>query len=573
VQLAAALIAAALTLVGATGALASPVAVGPATPLSGASPFPADCGGPGDPAVGSEVEPHLAVDPSDPRRLLAGWQQDRHTVYGGARGNAGAVSRDGGRSFSALVYPGLTRCGGGPRDRSSDPWVSIGADGTAYASHLTFDYLEPYASADLGGPTQLVAQTSTDGGRTFGAPVTVVDEGQYDDRQAHTADPYRPGRAYMVWSRRLGAFGETGTTEFSKTEDGGRTWTPHRTIHVPGPGRLTIPSLIDVMPDGALVASLLVIEARYAVSSEPVTFEIVSVRSTDGGETWSSPVRIGETLSTQPEDPDGRGGLRALPVIATAGARDGTLYVAWNVIRSTEGSEIRLSRSSDGGRSWSEPAIVASPAGQAFLPAVVVDERGTVGVLWDDTRNDRRGDEPFTTDVWFAHSHDRGSSWDEVRVAGPFDALTAAPTSSTAVAGRFLGDYQAVVPQPDGFAALFPQAQPAATTGPTDVFAARLTLSGEGAGAAPRLRLSVRPRVVRAGRRTRFRFRVTRRDGGRAVAVRGAAVRFAGRRVRTGRRGQAVLAVRFARRGRRRAVATRPGFRRARATVYVLRRR
>jgi hypothetical protein len=85
-----------------------------------------------------------------------------------------------------------------------------------------------------------------------------------------------------------------------------------------------------------------------------------------------------------------------------------------------------------------------------------------------------------------------------------------------------------------------------------------------------RLRLSVRPRRVRAGRRVRFRFLVRSGSGRR---IRGARIRFAGRRVRTGRRGRARMTRRFARPGRRRAVATKPGFRRARATVRVTRRR
>ena len=63
--------------------------------------------------------------------------------------------------------------------------------------------------------------------------------------------------------------------------------------------------------------------------------------------------------------------------------------------------------------------------------------------------------------------------------------------------------------------------------------------AGTGAGnsgtAAPRMRVRVAPRRLRAGRRTRFRVRVT----SRGRPVRGAKVRFAGRTRRTGRRGRA----------------------------------
>jgi hypothetical protein len=76
------------------------------------------------------------------------------------------------------------------------------------------------------------------------------------------------------------------------------------------------------------------------------------------------------------------------------------------------------------------------------------------------------------------------------------------------------------------------------------------------------LRLTVTPRQARAGRRTRFSFRVT-------PAAR-ATVWFAGRRVRTGPDGRATLAQRLAgRAGPRRARATRHGFRAATATIVV----
>jgi hypothetical protein len=80
------------------------------------------------------------------------------------------------------------------------------------------------------------------------------------------------------------------------------------------------------------------------------------------------------------------------------------------------------------------------------------------------------------------------------------------------------------------------------------------------------LRLGVRPRSVRAGRRTSFAFRVVTADGHSAP---GAVVRFAGRRARAGSRGRTRIVVTLRRRGRRAVRATKPGFSVARATVRV----
>jgi Tannase and feruloyl esterase len=121
-----------------------------------------------------------------------------------------------------------------------------------------------------------------------------------------------------------------------------------------------------------------------------------------------------------------------------------------------------------------------------------------------------------------------------------------------------------------------PPDQTVARTAGGDV-ANRCPLKAAPAGAAvpgaarakPRLHLRVRPRHVRAGHRTRFRFRVT----SRGKPVRGAKVRFAGKTKRTGRHGRATIVRRLRHRGLRRVTVRKRGLRTAKARVRVLRRR
>jgi hypothetical protein len=89
----------------------------------------------------------------------------------------------------------------------------------------------------------------------------------------------------------------------------------------------------------------------------------------------------------------------------------------------------------------------------------------------------------------------------------------------------------------------------------------------------PRLRLKVRPRRTRAGRRTRFRFKVTARVRGKRRLIRGVRIRFAGRKARTGRRGRARIRLRFNRPGRYKVRATKKGMRRTSKWVRVRARR
>ena len=84
----------------------------------------------------------------------------------------------------------------------------------------------------------------------------------------------------------------------------------------------------------------------------------------------------------------------------------------------------------------------------------------------------------------------------------------------------------------------------------------------------PAIHLTVTPRRVTAGSRVRFVFRVS----SHAIRCRRRVlVRFAGGRVRTNRSGYAALVRRLRHAGRRRAVATRAGCRRAVVTVRVVR--
>src|SRR6187200_352938 len=77
-----ALCVATLALVALPGASAAPFSEGPLIQVSGASPIPSACIGDANaPSTsinnyGTEVEPYVMVDPSDPNDLVGAWQQD-----------------------------------------------------------------------------------------------------------------------------------------------------------------------------------------------------------------------------------------------------------------------------------------------------------------------------------------------------------------------------------------------------------------------------------------------------------------------------------------------------------------
>lgn len=536
--------------------------------ISGETPFPNGCGVVGEQTKDSEAEPHIEVDPRDPKRIVVTWQQDRFAIDGGALTNLVSVSEDGGETFEVVQLPGISRCTGGEDERTSDPWLSFGPAGELYMASLTFTETPPFSTFELAGPTALRVQRSDDGGRSFGQPVTVVDRALYDDREAVTADPTRPNTAYMAWVLRYGSMGESGFEFFSKTIDGGRTWTEPRTIYTPPSGFFPDPTIIEVLPDGTLLNFFNLLNGSEQAGfpdDAVVPWRAMVSRSTDAGETWSEAMAIGEMQPYPPQDPDTGRQVRAFPVISTAVAPDGTAYVAWNERPGSavyDASTVWLARSQDKGVTWSLTKV-AEPRGQSFLPTLAVAGDGTVGVLFDDTRHDVKGDLKFLADVWLRTSGDRGRTWSERHVAGPFDLLTAPATGSAGVKGIFVGDYQGMHGLPHGFAATFSVSGPLAQKGPSDTFFMRARLASVVKPLA--LRVSARPKRLRARRRTTVTVRVT--AAGRAI--KGALVKLAGRSRRTDRAGRARLKVRPRRAGRLRVTASLSGYRSARLTLRV----
>src|ERR1700704_4901828 len=95
--------------------------------ISGPLPAAAACTGPSPSA--RPAEPSLAADPGNPQQLVATWLEN-------PSGTVVAVSHDGGGTWNRSALPALLTCAGGRYVLTSDPWVSIGQDGTTYVASL-----------------------------------------------------------------------------------------------------------------------------------------------------------------------------------------------------------------------------------------------------------------------------------------------------------------------------------------------------------------------------------------------------------------------------------------------------
>lgn len=409
--------------------------------ITGLSPFADGCEGRQDGQLyrGTEVEPSLAIDPTNPAHLVAAWQQDRW-ANGGANGIAGAVSRDGGATWTAMTPP-FARCAtggngpGGDYDRASDPWVTFAADGTPFVGALVFD--------STTARNAMVASRSLDGGLTWNAPAVLLADTSRDvfnDKNSITGDPTDPGRVYVVWDRVTGVTTPTlptgtGPVYFARTTDG--AWEPARPIYDPGLDAQTIGNVIVVLPDGTLVD----VFNRITDASKRPSNEVAVIRSTDHGLTWSAPIRVAAMRAVGVRDPNTMQFVRsgtALPQVAIDRA-SGALYVAWEDALDQATDGIVLSRSVDGGLTWSAPARVnGAPEAAAFTPGVAVAADGTVGVTYFDLRDaNLRDGSMFRAAAWLATSRDGGATWSDEPLGASFDLRPARLGNF-----YFLGDYQ-----------------------------------------------------------------------------------------------------------------------------------
>ncbi|HEX6197718.1 MAG TPA: sialidase family protein [Jiangellaceae bacterium] len=482
-------------------AAAGPYTPDPETQVSGTSPFDPGCGltpNGGTLFVNSEVEPWVDVSPVDSDIVAGIWQQDRWS-NGGSRGNVAAISFDAGGSWDLLTFPGVTECTGGDFDRASDPWLSFSPNGDLHVMHLVLDIASPPGRpggfGDNGMMMQKIPAAAFGDGVVEESEVTdpiliaFDDKGNLHDKNSMTADPFDSDFAYAVWDfldiptgalinpdRGVfgGGLGFKGAALFSRTTDGGQTWSEPEVLYNPGGVNQTIGNQIVVDDQGVLFDFFNeILNFRNDDRGSQFDFNLSLKFSPDRGETWlphGRPIRAQEIQSLGVQIPAGDDNAGA-PVRAAAVLFDvavdpanGNLYAVWQDGRFSgfAHDSVAFTMSTDAGATWSTPIQVNQTPDtvpvdnrQAHTPQVHVADDGTVGVSYYDFRNNAAGG-GTDTDLWLAHCHSAcsdPSSWtDESHVAGSFD-IQQAPFAG----GFFLGDYVGLDNMGDAFTPFFTQ--------------------------------------------------------------------------------------------------------------------
>jgi BNR repeat-like domain len=476
-------LAAAMLFLGTTSWAATTATVGALEQVSGASPFTgctADnvAAQPGVVYPNSEVEPWVAASTVDRNGdgaadIIGGYQQDRWD-NGGARGVYASVRYQG--AWVQVAIPGTSACVGGSHLRATDPWVTFSPDGVAYYFTL---------ATSAGNDSAMLVNRSTNGGLNWGPPVTLIEEDSvfnFNDKNSITADPFDSRFVYAIWDRSrfpsdkrelhsIAGFPRSIRSDamLSRTTDGGATWETPRAIFQPKANQFGIGHQIVVLSDGTLVDAFMLF---HGSGSNKKGQEIAVMISRDHGATWTEPIRVAKALPGFIEDPEDGTPVRTGDIIPeVAAGPDRSVYIVWQeATLAPSGSAIALSRSLDGGLTWSSPERVNTvPSTQAFTPSIEVGSNGTLGVTHYDFRfNTADGGATLPTDYWFLRSEDNGATWAESRVTPTSFDMREAPFAR----GLFTGDYEGLAVQGEDFLALFSQTH---GTDPGSVFFSRIT--------------------------------------------------------------------------------------------------
>ncbi len=394
-------------------------------------------------------EPMLAENPLNPLNLVGG--SKFFTDLAHYRFKIGYyTSFDGGCTWSdGGILPGFEGNG-----LTSDVTFAFGSHNDVYVAVL---------KSINNGASSIAVSTSTNGGKTFGLPVTLFSANGnviFSDKPWMAVDqtqgPHR-GNIYVVWSYDHNGncgFGNSCSEEmaFSRSTDGGKTFSKVRLVEGnapfctnPATGRPAHSTLCDavqgvipvVEPDGTLAIASPYID----LMSGPIPTRMLVTTSPDGGDTWTTPVLIATIHDIDGYFRPERYRNLSLPALA-CDPKSGQLYFTWSD-KGPKDADILFTTSKDHGQTWSTPIRVNDdPIGNGanqFQPQMAIAPNGVVSISFFDTRIDPRHQ---FVDVYLAQSINQGLSFlKNVRVTTvSWNPAVDAPTDE--YGSQFIGDYQ-----------------------------------------------------------------------------------------------------------------------------------
>ena len=426
-------------------------------------------------------ETSIAINPTDKRNVIGGandYEPGVDSVMGIYTSFNGGRTWPWSRHARQIITPSRKMLGSG------DPVIAFDSEGIAYASFIAFgrddcdSYIAVIRSEDKGVTWTVPVDSESEGtGLQVGDGITVHNGGPADcqffhDKEWMTAGPRpngvplvegtdpahtSPDRLYVTWTRfDSGPAGDTfieSPIYLAYSDDQGRHWSTAHEISGSNE-EFCQPQFGDIDPaacdedqfsvpvvdprNGALHVAF----QNFNVDSGEFS-QYMIVRSDDGGQTFSDPVRITEVADGADKYPicADRQTLDAMCARVNAAGnididpRNGTLYLAFadnrNGTATDTNTDVLVSKSTDGGATWSPVQQVTTSEDDQFFPWLSVAPNGIVAVAFFD----RQYGHPLI-DTSLAVSIDAAAGWSLARVS----EVSWSPDLAFRL-GTFIGDY------------------------------------------------------------------------------------------------------------------------------------
>lgn len=244
---------------------------------------------------------------------------------------------------------------------------------------------------------QLRAATSNDGGNTFSPSVQITD---HDDavRFNHSIAVDANGILYLTWTRGTDT-GAYFTTWFSKSTDGGASWTPRFEVYT---GRIfSYPPEIVARSNGEL---LLTIHDNQNNGSDLIVFT-----STDGGNTWSTAASAAIYNNST---------LANLFYYTIVKDPNDVVHFVHQYTFSNANINYKYAQSTDWGNSWTPFVQISDTAysqlqpvfSQTNSPSLAIADNGHIYSAWADQRLDVNNS---NYEMFLTRSLDNGATWSD----------------------------------------------------------------------------------------------------------------------------------------------------------------
>jgi hypothetical protein len=371
-------------------------------------------------------EIQVAVNPNNPNQIVAAantWD----TLGGSCAGGIQAVfySSNGGASWGYTCPPGQSAYSG-----LSCSGTVYGSDPAVYWNDNNEVFLNHMLICAVGSTTytSMVVARSTNGGASWSGQGVIKNSwgtSNFEDKNFYVIDnnsssPYH-GRHYTCWDR-------NNNEKSAYSTNNGASWT-EVDLPTPSGGGYDLGCDLAVEDNGTVHVVFDTLTCGANCTNERMFY----TRSTNGGVSWSTPVLVRDfnlvafSTNSNPNAQDyrGIGPFGAVDVDNSGGSCDGTLYAAFGDLTSSGSSvntaDVYVSRSTNGGSSWSTPVKVNDDGLSnriQFHPTLVVDQtNGQVVVAWHDARNDSGND---AVDFYASRSTDCGLTWEaNTQVSAP----------------------------------------------------------------------------------------------------------------------------------------------------------